>query len=227
MLPSISNGPFQFPYCPYPAGIYECTVVEILKFTEGYTKETGGNCSVQDYFLVMDGVPVEPSIEKTDKLWAFFFRAEEERTGIWINAGYLDSDDGMSIGLFDDINYLDFKNWRTLKEQTYTAIVHDFDGAPYRYTEAEQEYINRRFRRFNPRVTLSKRTRFNVLTRDNYTCVYCGRKPPEVSLHVDHLTPKSRGGSDDECNLVTACSDCNLGKGNRHDGRDFGITKPS
>ena len=62
---------------------------------------------------------------------------------------------------------------------------------------------------------ISPRVRFAVFVRDNYKCQYCGRKGPEVSLHVDHKTPASLGGSNDMDNLVTACSECNLGKSNR------------
>lgn len=32
-------------------------------------------------------------------------------------------------------------------------------------------------------------------------------------MHVDHVLPVSEGGTNDIGNLVTACSDCNLGKG--------------
>ena len=52
-----------------------------------------------------------------------------------------------------------------------------------------------------------------ILARDNYTCRYCGRHAPEVELHVDHIFPKSGGGSDGKNNLITSCKDCNLGKG--------------
>ena len=34
-----------------------------------------------------------------------------------------------------------------------------------------------------------------------------------VKLHCDHILPKSKGGSNDLDNLVTSCSECNLGKG--------------
>lgn len=54
--------------------------------------------------------------------------------------------------------------------------------------------------------------RFRVLQRDDFTCTYCGRRPPGVVLEVDHLTPKSRGGPDKAWNLVTACRECNRGK---------------
>src|ERR1044072_3866670 len=38
------------------------------------------------------------------------------------------------------------------------------------------------------RVPLTKRERFEILRRDNFTCQYCGRKPPEVTLEEDHRT---------------------------------------
>ena len=52
-------------------------------------------------------------------------------------------------------------------------------------------------------------TRWRVLSRDAFTCRYCGRSAPTVRLHVDHILPKSWGGSGREENLVTACVDCN------------------
>jgi hypothetical protein len=61
-------------------------------------------------------------------------------------------------------------------------------------------------------MALSKRTRFEVLRRDNHTCRYCGGTAPDVMLTVDHVTPVSLGGSDDPSNLVAACKDCNAGK---------------
>jgi hypothetical protein len=58
--------------------------------------------------------------------------------------------------------------------------------------------------------------RFLILDRDNFTCQYCGRKPPEVRLEVDHIMPESRGGANDSTNLITACFDCNRGKNVKH-----------
>lgn len=61
-------------------------------------------------------------------------------------------------------------------------------------------------------MTISKRTRFEVLRRDGHSCQYCGESAPTVKLHVDHVMPVSLGGSDYPDNLVAACSDCNSGK---------------
>lgn len=59
---------------------------------------------------------------------------------------------------------------------------------------------------------VSTRTRFAVFARDNHTCQYCGAKAPDVTLHVDHIHPVSKGGSNQSDNLITACAKCNLGK---------------
>ncbi len=63
------------------------------------------------------------------------------------------------------------------------------------------------------RKGLSKRLRYEILRRDCFTCQYCGGKAPATRLHVDHIEPVSKGGTDDPRNLRTACIDCNLGKG--------------
>lgn len=62
-------------------------------------------------------------------------------------------------------------------------------------------------------MPIPKSLRFDIFRRDNFTCQYCGRRPPDVVLEVDHITPLSQGGDDDPSNLVTSCYDCNRGKG--------------
>lgn len=61
----------------------------------------------------------------------------------------------------------------------------------------------------------SKRLRLEILKRDRFTCLYCGRRPPQVVLHVDHIVAEANGGTDEPPNLTTSCADCNLGKGAR------------
>jgi 5-methylcytosine-specific restriction endonuclease McrA len=63
------------------------------------------------------------------------------------------------------------------------------------------------------REQLPPSLRFAVLARDKFTCQYCGRSAPDVSLHIDHVVPLASGGANSITNLKTACSDCNLGKG--------------
>ena len=50
-----------------------------------------------------------------------------------------------------------------------------------------------------------------LLYKFDHTCVYCGAT--EVPLEIDHVQPKSKGGSDRVSNLVTACVSCNREKG--------------
>ncbi len=64
------------------------------------------------------------------------------------------------------------------------------------------------------RTAISKKVRFEVFKRDGFNCVYCGAHPSEtVLLEVDHVHPVAEGGTNDMDNLVTACCDCNRGKG--------------
>jgi CRISPR/Cas system Type II protein with McrA/HNH and RuvC-like nuclease domain len=54
-------------------------------------------------------------------------------------------------------------------------------------------------------------TRKRIFKRDNYECCYCGSKR---NLTIDHVVPKSRGGSNYWDNLVTSCGRCNSNKDN-------------
>jgi len=56
-------------------------------------------------------------------------------------------------------------------------------------------------------------TRKNILKRDSYKCVYCGRS--DLPLTVDHVIPKAKGGEDVWENLVAACVVCNNKKGDK------------
>lgn len=56
-------------------------------------------------------------------------------------------------------------------------------------------------------------SRKNILKRDGHKCVYCGRG--DLPLTLDHVLPRSRGGTDDWENLVAACLPCNNKKGDR------------
>ena len=60
-------------------------------------------------------------------------------------------------------------------------------------------------------------SRFVILERDNFTCIYCGRSSYEdnAELHLDHIVPYSKGGKGIASNLATSCKRCNSEKGNR------------
>jgi len=52
-----------------------------------------------------------------------------------------------------------------------------------------------------------------VLEKWNRTCAYCGQT--DVPLEIDHIHPRSRGGTDRVSNLTLACHVCNQKKGAR------------
>lgn len=58
-------------------------------------------------------------------------------------------------------------------------------------------------------------TRRNLFLRDEFTCQYCGRKCSSDHLSVDHVLPRSRGGTTSWENCVLACVGCNARKADR------------
>jgi 5-methylcytosine-specific restriction endonuclease McrA len=63
--------------------------------------------------------------------------------------------------------------------------------------------------------SISPKRRQAIYARDKHTCGYCGRKHPIGRLTLDHIKPQAQGGSNQICNLVTACGTCNMRKGNK------------
>lgn len=60
--------------------------------------------------------------------------------------------------------------------------------------------------------------RYDILKRDGFRCVLCGRTAGEgVKLHVDHIVPVSKGGKTIHKNLRTLCESCNWGKSDKYD----------
>lgn len=50
-----------------------------------------------------------------------------------------------------------------------------------------------------------------LLEKFGHKCAYCGKR--DVPLEIEHIVPKSRGGSDRVSNLTIACHECNQAKG--------------
>ncbi len=64
----------------------------------------------------------------------------------------------------------------------------------------------------NANVPFSRR---NIYKRDRHTCQYCGAQPPMDELTIDHVIPRSHGGTSTWENCVLACLDCNKRKADR------------
>lgn len=79
------------------------------------------------------------------------------------------------------------------------------------FTLSRNKYFSK-----NQRSLMTPELKQQVKIRDNYTCQCCGKyMPDEVGLHIDHITPVSRGGKSILSNLQVLCDKCNLRKGNR------------
>jgi 5-methylcytosine-specific restriction endonuclease McrA len=62
----------------------------------------------------------------------------------------------------------------------------------------------------HPQVPLTRR---EVFRRDNFTCQYCGKVAPVLT--IDHVIPRHLGGTHVWGNVVAACPLCNHRKGGR------------
>ncbi len=58
-------------------------------------------------------------------------------------------------------------------------------------------------------------TRRNLFKRDHHTCQYCGAQPGPDQLTIDHVIPRSMGGTSSWTNCVLACVECNKRKADR------------
>ncbi|MFC4303280.1 HNH endonuclease [Cohnella boryungensis] len=61
------------------------------------------------------------------------------------------------------------------------------------------------------RIYSNKEFRRLILTRDRYTCHFCGR----YGDTIDHLLPRAKGGHTTPVNCVCACNECNQSKADR------------
>ena len=76
----------------------------------------------------------------------------------------------------------------------------------------------------------NQKQRFRIYTRDNFSCVKCGRKfdvpkdwnqtsaihDGEMYLELDHIKPISKGGSNEIENKQAMCEKCNREKGDSY-----------
>jgi len=76
--------------------------------------------------------------------------------------------------------------------------------------------VPRRANEKKAKRSIPLKLRYDVLKRDGFRCVLCGRSPATtrtVNLHVDHIEPEARGGPTIIGNLRTLCEECNVGRG--------------
>ena len=117
---------------------------------------------------------------------------------------------------YEPINVCTMRRATVLVLKERAEVLERRDGAVRAETiEIDRPCVIRlvRYVRIPRDVHRRKITRKAVLARDSYTCQYCGRE--QTGLTVDHVVPRSRGGSSAWDNIVAACAPCNRKKGNR------------
>lgn len=111
----------------------------------------------------------------------------------------------------------DFESWIELSALR-AAFPDEDDGHDYVRTVSLEIRVPRIIRllvydRLPKRAV--KFNRRNLYARDESHCQYCGRRFPTPELTLDHVVPRSRGGSSTWANLVCCCVACNSRKGGR------------
>lgn len=103
-----------------------------------------------------------------------------------------------------------------IEYKTGSDILADDFVLPDREEQKTQHGNKVEYKKENSRnVSLS--LRLEVLSRDKFRCVFCGKSPATdigTKLHIDHIVPFAGGGNSTLENLQTLCEECNLGKSN-------------
>jgi 5-methylcytosine-specific restriction endonuclease McrA len=116
---------------------------------------------------------------------------------------------GVARALDEEFRLFDFETWAELAAAAGGDAIHTPTRAirvPRVIVLVVHVHLPRHRVRFS---------RINVYARDESTCQYCGRRLPRVELNLDHVVPRSRGGSTSWENVVCSCVPCNLRKGGR------------
>lgn len=115
-----------------------------------------------------------------------------------------------------------FGSWTAAKHAFAERINSDLDRSPAQDKRTRQDGNpvpgTRRTQRAEDQKDIRLGLRYEVLRRDRFRCVTCGRSPATdltCVLQVDHVVPFSKGGKTTIENLRSLCDDCNLGKGDR------------
>ncbi|HVN63113.1 MAG TPA: HNH endonuclease [Candidatus Binataceae bacterium] len=116
---------------------------------------------------------------------------------------------GVAKAVDEQYRSFDFDSWRDLAIETdheRIGLVGGVIRVPRVLLLQAYERVPKRHVRFS---------RFNIFARDNNTCQYCKRRLPRTDLNLDHVIPRSRGGTSTWENIVCSCHHCNRKKGGR------------
>lgn len=87
---------------------------------------------------------------------------------------------------------------------------------PRTMQDAYQEFLKRFSAGIKPSFSKDKPLfKFIIFARDDCQCFYCDRfLDDSTEIQLDHLLPRSQGGTDEASNIVTSCKRCNRKKAN-------------
>ncbi len=116
---------------------------------------------------------------------------------------------GMAKAVNEQYELFNFDDWRQLTPQegdSTIGLVDDIIRVPRVIILVAYDRIPKRRVRFS---------RLNIFLRDQNTCQYCGKTKSRKELNLDHVVPRSRGGTSTWENVVCSCFECNRRKGGR------------
>lgn len=116
---------------------------------------------------------------------------------------------GLARAVDEQYRTFDFDSWSELSASLHddtVGLVNRAIRVPRVILLVAYDRVPKRHVRFS---------RFNVFARDKNTCQYCGRKFLRSELNLDHVVPRSRGGTSTWENVVCSCHACNRKKGGR------------
>ncbi len=113
------------------------------------------------------------------------------------------------IHIDDQYRLYDFDDWAALSAANDTDSI----ATVQRRIRVPRVLVLTAFEKI-PKVRV-RFSRINIYTRDQDTCQYCGRQLKRSDLNLDHVRPRSQGGTTCWENVVCSCIECNLRKGGR------------
>jgi 5-methylcytosine-specific restriction endonuclease McrA len=116
---------------------------------------------------------------------------------------------GLAEAVNDQYQTFDFASWSALSVSLHDDTV----GMVDRMIRVPRVILLLTYDRVPKRQV--RFSRFNVYARDRTTCQYCGQRFPRCDLNLDHVIPRSQGGTSTWENVVCSCHECNRKKGGR------------
>lgn len=124
----------------------------------------------------------------------------------------------IKLNRFGSVTHLDDRQWSFLRDYINRSELES--QVKYMQELSQYDLMSPEWRKkkrpkgYEERKKMSQKLRYEVLRRDGFRCVLCGKTADDgIKLEVDHIKPVSKGGLTVLENLRTLCDECNGGKG--------------